>query len=163
MRRTGSTTALRWAAWGTGVTALLHVAIIIGGPDWYRFFGAGEGMARLAARGSLYPAVLTSGIAAVLGVAALYGLSGAGLVRPLPALRPVLRLLAAVFLARGVLGVPVVLLGSGSYILELRSRPVFMVVTSLVCLALGLAYGAGAGRSARAPVVLRDAPLRRTS
>ncbi len=61
----------------TGVAALLHVAIILGGPDWYRFFGAGEGMARLAARGSIYPTILTAGIAAILGVWMLYALSGA--------------------------------------------------------------------------------------
>ncbi len=27
------------------VTSVLHIAIIIGGPEWYRFFGAGEGAA----------------------------------------------------------------------------------------------------------------------
>lgn len=155
--------ALRWAAWGTGAAALLHVAIIIGGPDWYRFFGAGEGMARLVARGSLYPAVLTAGIAVALAVAALYGLSGAGVVRPLPGLRLVLCLVAAVFLARGLLGVPVVLLGSGLYLAELRSRLLFMIVTSLVCLALGLAYAVGASRGARSPVAAGGPALRRTS
>ena len=64
---------------GTGAAAMLHVAIVLGGPEWYRFFGAGERMARMAARGSITPAVLTLAIAAVLGVWALYGLSGAGL------------------------------------------------------------------------------------
>ena len=33
------------------VAALLHIACMFGGPDWYRFLGAGEGMARAAARG----------------------------------------------------------------------------------------------------------------
>ena len=28
------------------IAALLHVACIVGGPAWYRFFGAGERMAR---------------------------------------------------------------------------------------------------------------------
>ena len=65
----------------TGVASLLHVAIILGGPDWYRFFGAGERMARLAARGSTYPTVLTASIAVVLGLWTLYALSGAGLIR----------------------------------------------------------------------------------
>ena len=35
----------------SGLAALLHVAAIVGGPDWYRFFGAGEGMAGAAERG----------------------------------------------------------------------------------------------------------------
>ena len=40
---------------GGGLSALaaaLHLAIIAGGPSWYRFFGAGERTARLAARGA---------------------------------------------------------------------------------------------------------------
>jgi putative oxidoreductase len=149
--------ALRWAAWSMGVAALLHVAIVVGGPAWYRFFGAGEGMARLASGGSLYPAVLTASIATGLAVAACYGLSGAGVLRPLPWLRPVLGLIAAVFVARGLLGVPVVLLGSGSYLAELRGRWLFMVVTSLVCLALGLAYSVGAAHAGRPQAPERDA------
>lgn len=27
----------------SAAAALLHIAVIVGGPDWYRFFGAGEG------------------------------------------------------------------------------------------------------------------------
>lgn len=34
--------------------ALLHVSCIFGGPSWYRFFGAGEHMAQMAANGDLY-------------------------------------------------------------------------------------------------------------
>ena len=94
----------------TGVAALLHVAIILGGPDWYRFFGAGERMARQAALGSPYPTIITAGIAAVLAVWSLYGLSGADVIRQLPMLRLALVLIAAVYLLRGVLGIPVVLL-----------------------------------------------------
>lgn len=148
--------ALRWAAWSTGAAALLHLAIIVGGPAWYRFFGAGEAMARLSAGGSLYPAVATAGIATALAVAACFGLSGAGVLRPLPWLSPVLGLIAAVFIARGLLGVPVVLLGAGPYLAELRGRWLFMVVTSLVCLALGLGYGVGAVHAGRSPAPGRD-------
>ena len=52
--------------------ALLHILIIIGGPDWYRFFGAGEGMAQLAENGSMYPTVVTTMIAMTLGLWGLY-------------------------------------------------------------------------------------------
>ena len=52
----------------SAIAAPLHVAIIINGPDWYRFFGAGEAMARAAERGSARPAVITIGIAAILAV-----------------------------------------------------------------------------------------------
>lgn len=127
-----------------GVVSLLHVAIIVGGPGWYRFFGAGERMARLAARGSIYPTLVTAGIAAVLGAWALYALSGAGVVRRLPLLRLALPLIALVYLARGVLGVPAVLFVDDPYANELRARMTFMVVSSVVCVFLGLCYAAGA-------------------
>ena len=151
---------LRWGAWLTAVVALLHLAIVVGGPAWYRFFGAGERMARLAARGAVYPAALTVGIAGVLAVWALYGLSGAGVIRRLPLLRPALVLIAVVYAARGLLGVPAALLGEGPYAAELRGRMPFMLVTSGVCLALALSYAAGAaqldprpGRPRRVPDV----------
>src|SRR3982751_640420 len=137
---------LRWGAWLTAAAALLHVAIILGGPAWYRFFGAGERMARLAARGALFPAVLTAGIASVLVVWALYGFSGAGVIRRLPLLRPGLMLIAGVFGVRGLLGIPVVLLADGPYAAELRGRLPFLVATSLVCVALSVCYAVGAAR-----------------
>ena len=130
----------------TGVAALLHVAIILGGPDWYRFFGAGERMARLAARGSIYPAIITASIAAVLAVWALYAFSGAGLIRRLPLLRLALTLIAAVYLARGILGVPVVVFVDDPYTNQLRAKMTFMVVSSAICVVLGLCYGVGAVR-----------------
>jgi putative oxidoreductase len=128
----------------TGVASLLHLAIILGGPGWYRFFGAGERMAQLAARGSSYPAVVTAGIAAVLGVWTLYALSGAGVIRRLPFLRLALVLIAAVYIARGALGVLVVLFVEDAYTRELRSRMTFMVVSSVVCVCLGFCYARGA-------------------
>lgn len=128
----------------TGVASLLHVAIILGGPDWYRFFGAGEGMARLAARGSIYPTVITAGIAALLGVWTLYALSGAGVIRRLPFVRLALVLIATIFLARGLLGIPVVLAVEDPYLQELRARTTFMVVSSAVSIFLGLCFAVGA-------------------
>jgi heme A synthase len=128
----------------TGVAALLHVGIILGGPDWYRFFGAGERMARLAARGSVYPAVVTAGIAAILGVWTLYALSGAGVIRRLPWLRLALTLIAAVYLARGILGLPTVMLADDPYTNQLKGRMTFMVVSSAICIVLGLCYAVGA-------------------
>ena len=139
----------RWLLCGgllTGVASLLHVAIILGGPGWYRFFGAGERMAQLAARGSSYPTIITAGIAATLGVWTLYALSGAGIIRRLPFLRLALVLIAAIYLARGALGVPVVVLVEDPYTRELRARMTFMVVSSAVCIFLGLCYAVGGVR-----------------
>lgn len=145
----------RWLLTGgllTGIASLLHLAIILGGPEWYRFFGAGERMARMAARGSLYPAVVTAGIAAVLGVWTLYALSGAGVIRRLPFLRLALVLIAAAYLGRGALGIPLVLLADDPYANELKGRMTFMIVTSAICIGLGLCYAVGAAQAwKRAP------------
>lgn len=128
----------------TGAASLLHVAIIFGGQDWYRFFGAGERMARLAASGSMYPPVITTGIAAVLATWALYAFSGAGLIHRLPFLRLALVLIAAIYLIRGILGIPVVLFADDPYSNQLKARMTFMMISSLICICLGLCYAVGA-------------------
>ena len=138
----------------TSAVAALHLVIAARGPTWYRFFGAGERLSRLAARGSAIPAVLTACIAGVLVIAALYACSAVGLLRPLPMLRPALVAIAAVFLLRGLLGIPWVLVSSGSYAAELRARMPFMVITSVLSCVLGICYAAGVafmGTTAGAP------------
>ena len=151
----------RWLLTGgllTGVAALLHVAIIVGGPEWYRFFGAGERMARLAASGALSPALITAGIATVLSVWTLYAFSGAGVIGRLPFLRAALVIIAVVYLLRGVLGIPVVLLVDDPYTRQLQAKMTFMVVSSAICILLGVCYAVGAtgltGRSAGADEVV---------
>lgn len=131
----------------TAAASVLHVAIIIGGPAWYRFFGAGERMAQQAARGFIFPTVVTAAIAAALAVCALYAFSAAGFFRRLPLQRIALALMAAVFLLRGILGVPIIFLIESAYTRELRGRMTFMIVTSLVCLVVGLCYAIGDARA----------------
>jgi hypothetical protein len=102
----------RWLIGGGILSTLasaLHIAVIAGGPAWYRFFGAGEGIARAAERGSIMPVVITLGIASLLALWAAYAFSGAGLIRRLPLLRIALVAITAIYLARGLLIVPVVL------------------------------------------------------
>src|SRR3546814_9460437 len=89
--------------WLSVVAALLHIACIFGGPDWYRFFGAGEGMARAAARGDLQPTLITLAIAAVLLVWSAYAFSGAGSLPRLPLLRTGLIVITAIYLLRALL------------------------------------------------------------
>ena len=91
------------------VAAFLHIGVIIGGPDWYRFFGAPEAYARAASRGSIIPALVTSGIATGLAIWAAYAASGAGMIARLPLLRTGLIVITAIYLARGLLIVPTVL------------------------------------------------------
>ncbi len=123
--------------------ALAHLAVIAGGPDWYRAFGAGEQMARLAEAGSWYPVNVTLFIAAILFIWALYGFAAAGLLRRLPFMRLALVLISAIYLLRGLLGVPVVMLAEGPHINELQQNLTFMLVSSFICLLIGVCYAIG--------------------
>ena len=91
------------------IAALLHLACIVVGPGMYRFMGAGERMARQAAVDPLQPALASSAIAGVLLLWAAYALSGAGVIRPLPALRLVLLNVTAIYLLRAA-ALPLMLL-----------------------------------------------------
>jgi hypothetical protein len=117
---------------------LLHVAIIIGGADWYRFFGAGEGMAQLAESGSISPAIITMAIAVVLAIWAMYAFSGAGIIRRLPLLKPALVVIAATYTIRGIMGVPLVIFSDHPYLNELEGQLTFMIVSSIISLSFGL-------------------------
>ncbi len=89
------------------LAALMHIGVIIGGPEWYRFFGAGEAMARADERGEVYPAIATTGIALVLMIWGAYAFSGAGLIRRLPLLRTALVMITAIYLIRGLMVIPI--------------------------------------------------------
>ena len=131
----------------SAAAALMHLAIIAGGPEWYRFFGAGEGMARAAARGSAVPALWCVGIAAVLGVWSAYAFSGAGLLPRLPLLRTALVLIAAVYLLRGLLLAPALLAWTGGAPTMGGLSTRFMTWSSLIVLGYGLSYAVGAWRA----------------
>jgi hypothetical protein len=90
----------------SAAAGFLHLGVIAGGPDWYRFFGAGEKMARMAEQGSAFPALVTLAIAALLFTWAAYAFSGAGLIRRLPLLRLGLIVITAIYLIRGLAILP---------------------------------------------------------
>lgn len=85
----------------------MHIAVIFGGGEWYRFFGAGEAMARAAEQGETYPAIVTSGIVVVLMIWGAYAFSGAGLIFRLPLLRTALVTITAIYLLRGIVVIPI--------------------------------------------------------
>ncbi|CAN5591402.1 hypothetical protein BH10PSE14_BH10PSE14_40830 [soil metagenome] len=117
----------------SGIAALLHFACIVGGPRWYRFFGAGERMVRLAERGSFRPAMITIAIALMLGIWSSYALSGAGLIPRLPLLRTALVMICAIYLLRAA-ALPLMLA-------RMPDRgTTFLVVSSFVVLVFGLVY-----------------------
>jgi hypothetical protein len=115
--------------------AALHVVAIFMGPRGYRLFGAGERFVRAAQRGKIHPPLITLGIALVLVLWAAYAFSGAGVIRPLPLLRPALIVITFVYLARGVAG-PFFLVGTGRTAL-------FIATSSTICAFVGLIHLVG--------------------
>lgn len=118
------------------IAAVAHLACIGGGPAWYRFFGAGERMARMVERGEIRPAIITFGIATILFGWSAYALSGGCVLPRLPFLRPVLAMITATLLLRA-LALPIML----------RTMPdrsaTFRYVSSAIVLTLGVIHGIG--------------------
>jgi hypothetical protein len=127
-------------AWLSFAASALHLGCIVGGPDWYRFFGAGEGMAQAAERGEWLPAIMTLGIAAVLALWGAYALSGAGRIARLPLLRTGLVVISAIYLLRGLILIPL-------YLARPELTDAFAVWSSLIVLVYGLAYAIGTWRA----------------
>ena len=116
--------------------ALLHLGCILFGAPWYRFFGAGERMARMAAAGHWYPTAVTSCIVAILSVWSLYALSGAGVIRRLPLVRLVLCIITGVYLLRAVAFAPFHSYFPGN-------SAAFWLWSSAICFVIGLAHLVG--------------------
>jgi hypothetical protein len=122
--------------WLSVAAALLHIACIFGGPDWYRFFGAGEGMARAAARGDLRPTLITLAIGAILLIWAAYAFSGAGSLARLPLLRTGLIVITAIYLLRGLIFVPL-------HFWRPQHTDSFAIWSSLIVFSYGAVYAVG--------------------
>jgi len=127
--------------WMSLAAAAAHIACIFGGPDWYRFFGAGEPIARAAERGSWVPALITLVIASILAIWAAYAFAGAGLIRRLPLMRSALVAISAVYLARGLVIFYPPLLGRSDLTWT------FMLWSSLIVMAMGIVYAIGTWRA----------------
>ncbi|BBB07320.1 hypothetical protein [Sphingopyxis sp. EG6] len=116
--------------------ALLHIACIFGGPDWYRFFGAGEGLARAAARGDWTPTLITLAISVVLLIWAAYAFSGAGILPRLPLLRTGLVSITAIYLLRGLVFLPL-------HLWRPQHTDSFAIWSSAIVLFYGTVYAIG--------------------
>jgi hypothetical protein len=126
--------------------AALHIAIIFGGPDWYAFFGAPRGLVEMARAGNVHAPISCLVIAAFLALLGAYAFSSVGVIRRLPFLRFGLASIATVLILRGLLFVPLVVWRPGalSGICNCRSVDTFIIVTSALCLAMGVGYALGA-------------------
>jgi len=126
--------ALAWAAGLDFAAAALHLAIIVGGANWYRFFGAGEQMAQWAEQGRAWPAVLTAGIALALAGFGVYTLSLGMCCEALPWRREVVWAITVIYAVRAGM---VLLLAP--WVVSLRTP--FMLWSSLVCGVFAVAHG----------------------
>ena len=130
---------MHWLPLAGGVTLLvaaLHFGCIVFGAEWYRFLGAGEHMAQLAARGDPYPTTVTGAIILVLLVWSAYAFSGAARMQWLPFRRTLLCLIASILVARGL---------GFAFLMPVfpDNSLTFWLVSSSLCLLLGMLYAVG--------------------
>lgn len=137
---------LFWCGIVAVVGAALHIAILVGGADWYAFFGAPRRLVEMARVGNPRAAISCLVIAAILLTLACYAFSGAGVLRRLPFLRSALTLIAAALLLRGVLFVPLIVWRPGvlAGVCDCQRVDTFIIVTSLICLGTGIGFAIGA-------------------
>ena len=93
-------------------------------------------MARAAARGDLRPTLITLAIGAILLVWAAYAFSGAGTLPRLPLLRTALIVIAAIYLLRALVFVPL-------HFWRPQHSDSFAIWSSLIVLAYGAVYAVG--------------------
>lgn len=120
------------------IAAFVHILIIFGGGNWYRFFGAGEQMAQLAESGSIQPIMITLFISLVLFIWGLYALSGSGFIAKLPFLKWALYLISFIYLFRGTAGLVLPFLSN--HVAIQQNSLSFWVISSAVCLVIGSFY-----------------------
>jgi hypothetical protein len=122
----------------TSFSVALFQAVITFSPAWSRYFGAPEALV------SNIPLLYAAGFVAtaIFVIFGLYGISGAGCIRPLPLLRLGLLGIGCVYLLRGLLIIPMLLVAMG-YLQFSEPIPDSGFATSLVSLCTGILYLAG--------------------
>lgn len=129
--------------------ALVHLSLPLGGPDWYSFVGAPEGIAAMAAAGLPRPVVFCILVASILVVFASYAFSALGFIRRLPARRVVLCVIGLILLVRAV-WLPILAVGNPRVLEYFCGRCSnlngFVIATSALCLFIGVGYLLGAWR-----------------
>ncbi|MFV2060340.1 MAG: hypothetical protein ACC653_06610 [Gammaproteobacteria bacterium] len=120
----------------TIIVGVLYLAVIIGGPEWYRMFGLGENAASQVEQGLFRPQALTFVLAITLITWGCYAFSGAGLLKRLPLLKPSLVWITIIFLLRGIAFIP-------AYLFQPESVDNIIIVSSFLCLTFGITYAVG--------------------
>jgi putative oxidoreductase len=120
------------------IVALLHLAMIPIGVEAYDFFTAPTRFVELARRGSPVPPLFTLLLAAIFTTFGFCALSAAGRAPRLPHVRIVLIFICGIYLLRGLVVVPELLL-----YLHTSDIPGRALVFSLISLLIGMVYTVG--------------------
>ena len=119
------------------VMAIFQI-IISFSPSLSLYFGAPETLAK-----NIYMLILVSFVVAgILGIFGLYAISGAGYIRALPILKPMLLLISGIFILRGLLIIPEFLVVMGLVQSSIPVAPRF-IVFSIGALVIGFFFITG--------------------
>jgi len=118
------------------LAASLHFACVFWGSNGFRVLGAGDRIVSLSAAGHWFPPFVALTIGSILIVWALYALSGAGTIPPLPFLRVALVAITSIYLLRAMAFPMLKPIFPGN-----SSR--FWLVSSAISLSIGLAHLVG--------------------
>ena len=127
-------TLLAIFGWWNIAFAVLHVVIIGMGGAGYRYFGAGEEMARAAEAGSMRPTVITSLLTVMFALWGLVAFSAAGIVRRPGIAKYLVAGIAGLYVLRGALVAPQM----WWRVQHPDQVPLRFVMFSLVALGLGI-------------------------
>ena len=125
------------------LAAVLHIVVLIGGPDWIAYVKAPESVVESARQGTWLAPLSILSITAVIVICALYAFSGAGLIPTLPLLGYVLALIGGLCLLRGVLLIPMIALRPAL----ISHLSAFDLLSSLIFVVMGAAYAVGGYRT----------------
>jgi hypothetical protein len=129
---------LELAAAADVAVVLVHIAAIAIGGSAYRYLGAAR-YAMMAEAGSTMPAIVTGAVTVVFLLFGLFALAGAGRIRPLPLMRPMLLGIGGLYALRGL-----VLIADIIGLIRGAGYPVRQAVFSALSLATGLFHIGGA-------------------
>lgn len=114
--------------------ALLHAAIGFS-PTLSLYFGAPEALVK-----NIYTLIIVClFIAVIIAIFGLYAISGAGYIRPLPWLKQILAVISGIYILKGLLFIPELMVVLGIFDMSIPVAPRF-VVFSIGSLLIGLIY-----------------------
>ena len=127
-------TLLAIFGWWNVAFAALHIGIIVVGGPGYRYFGAGDAMARAAEAGSPKPAIITGLLTLMFALWGVLAFSAAGIWRPQAMAKYLVAVIATLYVLRGALAAP----QTWWMYQHPEQVPLRFVMFSLVALGLGI-------------------------